>query len=112
MPKSSFDKNMEKVSAEFDRVADDVKDTAEDIGNRWTRSTTEEKITMIVGIVFLVRALIKLKTIQINFLKSFNFIYRLKNLNIAGILLIHSIFNLTLNCQRTILSTIQEVHVL
>ena len=63
MPKSSFDKNMEKVSAEFDRVADDVKDTAEDIGNRWTRSTTEEKITMIVGIVFLVRALIKLKTI-------------------------------------------------
>ena len=63
MPKSSFDKNMEKVSAEFDRVADDVKDTAEDIGNRWTRSTTEEKITMIIGIFFLVRALIKLKTI-------------------------------------------------
>jgi len=48
MPKSSFDKNMEKVSAEFDKVADDVKDTAEDIGNWWTRSTTEEKITMIV----------------------------------------------------------------
>ena len=63
MPKSSFDKNMKKVSAEFDRVADDVKDTAEDIGNWWTRSTTEEKITMIVGIVFLVRALIKLRTI-------------------------------------------------
>ena len=48
MPKSTFDKNMEKVSAEFDKVADDVKDTAEDIGNRWTRSTTEERITMIV----------------------------------------------------------------
>jgi len=63
MPKSKFDKNLEKVSAEFDRVADDVKDTAEDIGNRWTRSTTEEKITMIAWIVFLVRALIKLKTI-------------------------------------------------
>ena len=63
MPKSSFDKNMKKVSAEFDRVADDVKDTAEDIGNRWTRSTTEEKITMIVGIILLIRALIKLKTI-------------------------------------------------
>jgi len=31
MPKSTFDKNMEKVSAEFDKVADDVKDTAEDI---------------------------------------------------------------------------------
>ena len=61
MPKSSFDKNMEKVSAEFDRVADDVKDTAEDIGNRWTRSTTEEKITMIVGIILLIRALIALK---------------------------------------------------
>ena len=63
MPKSSFDKNMGKVSAEFDRVADDVKDTAEDIGNRWTRSTTEEKITMIVGIVLLVRALFELADI-------------------------------------------------
>jgi len=61
MAKSTFDKNMEKVSAEFDKVADDVKDTAEDIGNRWTRSTTEEKITMIVGVILLVRALIALK---------------------------------------------------
>jgi hypothetical protein len=52
---------MKKVSAEFDRVADDVKDTAEDIWNRWTRSTTEEKITMIVGIILLIRALIALK---------------------------------------------------
>ena len=63
MPKSNFDKNMEKVSAEFDKVADDVKDTYEDIWNRWTRSTLEEKITMLVGIVLLVRALIKLRTI-------------------------------------------------
>ena len=63
MEKSTFDKRVEKVSAEFDRVADDVKDTASDIGNRWTRSTVEERITMIVWIVFLVRALIKLKTI-------------------------------------------------
>ena len=63
MPKSNFDKNMEKVSAEFDKVADDVKDTYEDIGNRWTRSTTEEKITMLLGILLLVRALIKLRTI-------------------------------------------------
>ena len=63
MAKSNFDKNMEKVSAEFDRVADDVKDTAEDIGNRWSRSETEEKITMIVGIVLLVLALIMLRMI-------------------------------------------------
>lgn len=63
MPKSKFDKNMEKVSAEFDKVADDVKDTAEDIWNRWTRSTTEEKITMIVWIIALIRALIELKKI-------------------------------------------------
>ena len=63
MPKSNFDKNMEKVSAEFDKVADDVKDTAEDIGNRWTRSATEEKITMILGIVLLIWALIKLSMI-------------------------------------------------
>ena len=63
MPKSTFNKNMEKVSAEFDRIADDVKDTTEDIGNRWTRSTTEEKITMILGIVLLIWALIKLSMI-------------------------------------------------
>lgn len=63
MPKSTFDKNMEKVSAEFDKVADDVKDTAEDIGNRRTRSTTEEKITMIVWIILLIRALIELADI-------------------------------------------------
>ena len=63
MPKSSFDKNMEKVSEEFDKVADDVKDTAADIGNRWTRSTTEEKITMILGIALLVRALFELADI-------------------------------------------------
>ena len=63
MPKSNFDKNMKKVSVEAEKFADDVKDTAEDIGNRWSRSTTEEKITMIVGIILLVRALIKLKTI-------------------------------------------------
>lgn len=63
MAKSTFDKNMEKVSVEFDKVVDDAKDTAEDIGNRWSRSTTEEKITMILGILFLVRALIKLRTI-------------------------------------------------
>lgn len=60
MPKSSFDKNMKKVSAEFDRVADDVKDTAEDIWNRWTWSATEEKITMVVGIILLIWALIVL----------------------------------------------------
>jgi len=63
MPKSNFDKSMKKVSAEAEKFAGDVKDTAEDIWNRWTRSTTEEKITMIVGIILLVRALIKLKTI-------------------------------------------------
>lgn len=63
MPKSSFDKNMEKVSAEFDRVADDVKDTAEDIGNRRSRSAAEERITMILGIVLLLFALIKLRMI-------------------------------------------------
>lgn len=63
MPKSTFDKNMEKVSAEFDKVADDVKDTAEDIGNRWTRSTTEERITMIVWIFLLVWALFELADI-------------------------------------------------
>ena len=63
MPKSTFDKKKEQISAELDKVADDVKDTAEDIWNRWTRSTTEEKITMIIGIVLLVRALFELADI-------------------------------------------------
>ena len=61
MPKSTFDKSMKKVSAEAEKFADDVKDTAEDIGNRWTRSTVEERITMIIGIILLVRALISLR---------------------------------------------------
>jgi hypothetical protein len=61
MPKSTFDKNVKKVSAELDKVADDVKDTAEDIGNRWSRSTVEERITMIVGALLLVRALFALR---------------------------------------------------
>lgn len=61
MPKSTFDKSMEKVSEEFDKVADDVRDTYEDVENRWTRSTIEEKITMIVWIVFLVWALFVLR---------------------------------------------------
>lgn len=61
MPKSTFDKSIKKVSAEFDKVKDDVKDTAEDIWNWWTRSTTEGKITMIVGIFLLIWALIALK---------------------------------------------------
>ncbi len=61
MPKSTFDKNMEKVSAEFDKVKDDVKDTAEDIWNWWSRSTTEGRITMIAGIFLLIWALIALK---------------------------------------------------
>jgi hypothetical protein len=54
MAKSTFDKNMEKVSVEFDKVVDDAKDTAGDIGDRWSRSTIEERITMIVGILLLV----------------------------------------------------------
>ena len=63
MPKSNFDKNMKKVSAEAEKFADDVKDTAEDIGNRWTRSTMEEKFTMIIGVILLIRALITLRSI-------------------------------------------------
>ena len=58
MPKSTFEKNKEKISAEAEKFADDVKDTAEDIGNRWTRSETEEKITMIVGVVLLTLGLL------------------------------------------------------
>ena len=63
MPKSTFNKNVKKVSAELDRVADDVKDTAEDIGSRWTKSTAEERITMIVGILLLIWALFELADI-------------------------------------------------
>ena len=63
MAKSNFDKKMEKISVEAEKFAGDVKDTAGDIGNRWSRSATEEKITMIVGIVLLVRALFELSGI-------------------------------------------------
>ena len=63
MAKSNFDRKMKKVSAEFDKVADEVKDTAGEVQNRWTSSKTEEKISMIVGIFLLICALIELKSI-------------------------------------------------
>ena len=63
MAKSTLDKNIDKVTTEFNKVADDVKDTAGDIGNRWSRSSLEEKITMIIWILLLVWALFELKKI-------------------------------------------------
>lgn len=63
MAKSTFDKSVEKVSAEFNKVEDEVKDTAENIGSWWNSSSFESRCTMIVGIVLLIWALVKLKTI-------------------------------------------------
>ena len=63
MPKSTFDKKKEQISAEVDKIVDDAKDTAEDIWNRWSKSKTEAKWTMIIWIILLIRALYALRDI-------------------------------------------------
>lgn len=63
MTKSVFDKNMEKFSEEFEKVSDEVKDTAWDIESRRSKSSDIEKITMLIWIILLVRALCALRDI-------------------------------------------------
>ena len=63
MATNKFDKNMEKASAELGKVADGVKDTAEDLWNRWSKSALGERITMILWIIALIWALWELRWI-------------------------------------------------
>ena len=49
--------SVEKVSKEVSKVAEDVKETVKDVDGRWKRSSLEEKITTILGIILVARAL-------------------------------------------------------
>jgi uncharacterized protein YacL len=46
-----LEKNLDKVSQEVSKAAEDVKGTMNDVGGRWKKSPIEEKITVIMGIV-------------------------------------------------------------
>jgi hypothetical protein len=50
---NNFEKGVDKVSQEVNKAAEDVKDTMKDVGGRWSKSSLEEKITTIAGIILL-----------------------------------------------------------
>ena len=52
-----LEKNLEKVSEEVSKAAEDVKETMNEVGGRWKKSSVEEKVTTIVGIMLLLRGL-------------------------------------------------------
>jgi hypothetical protein len=52
-----LEKNLEKVSEEVSKAAEDVRETMNEVGGRRNKSSTEEKITTIIGIVLLLRGL-------------------------------------------------------
>ena len=56
-----FEKNVDKVSQEVTKAAEDVKETMYEVGGRRKKSSLEEKITTVVGIVFVARGLRQLR---------------------------------------------------
>jgi gas vesicle protein len=43
-----LEKNLDKVSQEVSEVVEDVKETMNDVGGRWNKSSVEDKVTTIV----------------------------------------------------------------
>ncbi|MDR3168545.1 MAG: hypothetical protein LBU27_02015 [Candidatus Peribacteria bacterium] len=58
----TLEKNLDKVSQEVSEAVEEVKETMNEVGGRWNKSPIEEKITTILGTVFLLRGLWELKT--------------------------------------------------
>ncbi|MDR0607695.1 MAG: hypothetical protein LBG52_05100 [Candidatus Peribacteria bacterium] len=58
----TLEKNLDKVSQEVNAAVEDVKETMNEVGGRWNKSSREEKITTILGILLLLRGLWRLKT--------------------------------------------------
>ena len=52
-----FEKGVDKVSKEVSKAAEDVKETMNEVEGRRKRSSLEEKITTIIGIVLFARGL-------------------------------------------------------
>jgi hypothetical protein len=52
-----LEKNLDKVSQEVSKVAEDAKETMNEVGGRWKKSSIEEKITTLGGILLLLRGL-------------------------------------------------------
>lgn len=53
-----LEKNLEIVSEEVSKAAEDVKETMHDIGGWWHRSSTEDKITTILGLTLIITGLL------------------------------------------------------
>ena len=56
-----LEKSMDKVSQEVSKAAEDVKETMHEVGGRWKKSSLEEKITTIIGVILIARALWRLR---------------------------------------------------
>jgi len=58
---NDFEKGVDKVSQEVSKAAENMKETASNLGGWWKRSSTEEKIATICGIILLILGLRQLK---------------------------------------------------
>jgi hypothetical protein len=56
-----LEKNLEKVSQEVSKAAEDVKETVHEVEGWWKKSSWEEIITTCIGIILLARGLRQLK---------------------------------------------------
>jgi len=54
---SDLEKGVDKVSKEVSKAAEDVKDTMNEVEGRRKRSSLEEKITTIIGLILFIRGL-------------------------------------------------------
>ncbi|MDR2416412.1 MAG: hypothetical protein LBD75_07650 [Candidatus Peribacteria bacterium] len=52
-----LEKGLEKVSQEVSKATEDVKETMYEVEGRWKKSSLEEKITTVVGIILVARGL-------------------------------------------------------
>ncbi|MDR2190400.1 MAG: hypothetical protein LBP53_04350 [Candidatus Peribacteria bacterium] len=56
-----LEKSLEKVSQEVSKATEEVKETMHDVGGRWKKSSREEIIITIIGIILVARGLRKLR---------------------------------------------------
>ena len=58
---NDFEKGVDKISQEVSKAAENMKETASNLGGWWKKSSTEEKIATICGILLLIWGLRKLR---------------------------------------------------
>ena len=58
---NDFEKGVDKISQEVSKAAENMKETASNLGGWWKKSSTEEKIATICGVLLLIWGLRKLR---------------------------------------------------